>query len=55
MEELINRILPAGDSQRKWVSVGLTVLIAGLLTCWGIYDNDNFCQYYSGNSFCRKG
>lgn len=37
MKKLINRILPNNDFKRKWVSVGLTVIIAVGLTLWGIY------------------
>lgn len=34
---LLDKILPADDTKRKWVSIGLTVIISGLLTLWGIY------------------
>jgi hypothetical protein len=34
---LLNKILPTDDKKRKWVSVALTVFIAGILTAWGIY------------------
>lgn len=37
MKELIEKILPSNDTKRKLVSVGLTVIISGLLTLWGIY------------------
>lgn len=37
MKRLIENILPTDDTTRKWVSVGLTVVVAGLLTLWGIY------------------
>lgn len=37
MRELIEKILPTDDKKRKWISVGLTVIISGLLTLWGIY------------------
>ena len=37
MKEQIEKILPTDDRKRKWVAVGLTVVISGLLTLWGIY------------------
>lgn len=37
MKEQIEKILPTDDKKRKWISVGLTVIISGLLTLWGIY------------------
>lgn len=37
MKEQIEKILPPDDKKRKWISVGLTVIISGLLTLWGIY------------------
>jgi hypothetical protein len=37
MKEQIEKILPTDDNKRKWISVGLTVIISGLLTLWGIY------------------
>lgn len=37
MRHLIEKLLPADDNKRKWTAVGLTVLISGLLTIWGIY------------------
>lgn len=37
MKRLIENILPTDDKKRKWVSVGLTVVVTGLLTLWGIY------------------
>ena len=37
MKEQIENILPTDDKKRKWISVGLTVIISGLLTIWGIY------------------
>lgn len=37
MRELIEKILPTDDKKRKWIAVGLTVIISGLLTLWGIY------------------
>ncbi len=35
--KILNKILPADDAKRKWTSIMLTVIIAGLLTLWGIY------------------
>jgi hypothetical protein len=37
MKQLIEKILPTDDKKRKWTAVGLTVVISGLLTLWGIY------------------
>lgn len=37
MKEQIEIILPTDGKKRKWISVGLTVIISGLLTLWGIY------------------
>lgn len=37
MKRLIEKILPTDDTKRKWGSVGLTAVVAGLLTLWGIY------------------
>jgi hypothetical protein len=37
MKQFIKRILPIDDYKRKWLAVGLTVIISGLLTLWGIY------------------
>jgi len=37
MKEQIEKILPIDDKKRKWISVGLTSIISGLLTLWGIY------------------
>jgi hypothetical protein len=34
---LLDKLLPANDTKRKWISIGVTVLISGLLTMWGIY------------------
>lgn len=31
------KMAPAQDKKRKWLAVGLTVIISGLLTVWGIY------------------
>lgn len=35
--KIIEKILPTDDNKRKWMVVGITVLIAALLTLWGIY------------------
>lgn len=37
MRKLIEKILPEDNKKRKWIAIGLTVLISGLLTLWGIY------------------
>jgi hypothetical protein len=37
MKTLLEKITIADDNKRKWISVWLTVVIAGLLTLWGIY------------------
>jgi hypothetical protein len=37
MKHLIEKILPNNIKHRKWTAVGLTVVISGLLTLWGIY------------------
>jgi hypothetical protein len=37
MKNQIEKILPTDDKKRKWLAVGLTVFISGLLTLWGIY------------------
>ncbi len=42
MKQLMKKILPIDDKKRKWLSVGLTVAIAGLLTLWGIYGNHDY-------------
>jgi hypothetical protein len=34
---LLDKTLPADDAKRKWIAVGLTVIVAGLLTLAGIY------------------
>lgn len=36
MRQLIENILPIDDKKRKWIAVGLTVIISGFLTLWGI-------------------
>jgi hypothetical protein len=37
MKEQIEKLLSTDDKKRKWFSVGLTVIISGLLTLWGVY------------------
>lgn len=37
MRQLLEKILPSDDVKRKWVAIGLTVLVSGLLTLWAIY------------------
>ncbi|MEP7127714.1 MAG: hypothetical protein ABI729_02550 [Chitinophagales bacterium] len=37
MKKLLQYILPEDDRTRKFTAVGITILIAGLLTIWGIY------------------
>lgn len=32
-----DKILPPDEKKRKWISIGLTAAISGLLTVWGIY------------------
>lgn len=34
---LLDNILPKGYTKRKWLSILLTAIVAGLLTIWGIY------------------
>jgi hypothetical protein len=34
---LLDQILPQEDRKRQWVAIGITVLIAGLMTAYGIY------------------
>lgn len=35
--EFIKKLLPTDLNKRRWFSVAVTVLMAGLLTVWGIY------------------
>src|SRR5215217_3768162 len=35
--KILDNILPVEKIKRKWASVGITALISGLLTIWGIY------------------
>ncbi|MBK9730671.1 MAG: hypothetical protein IPO83_05200 [Chitinophagaceae bacterium] len=37
MKQLKKNILTTDDKKRKWIAVGLTAIISGLLTLWGIY------------------
>lgn len=37
MRQRIEKILPTGDKKRKWTAIGITVVVSGLLTLWGIY------------------
>lgn len=34
---ILDRIMPNDNKKRKWLAIGLTVIISGLLTLWGIY------------------
>ena len=42
MKEQIQKILTTDDKKRKWISVGLTVIISGFLTLWGIYGIEQY-------------
>ena len=42
MKRLIIRLVPSDDRRRFRVSVGLTVLLAGLLTLWAIYGMEQY-------------
>ncbi|WP_035758006.1 hypothetical protein [Hugenholtzia roseola] len=33
----MKNILPSDNKKRKWLAIGLTILLAGILTLWGIY------------------
>jgi len=35
--KLLDKILSTDDTKRKWTAVGLTVIVAGLLSLWGVY------------------
>lgn len=37
MRKQLENLLPDDDEKRKWTAVILTVIVAGLLTLWGIY------------------
>ncbi|UHG94997.1 hypothetical protein [Spirosoma oryzicola] len=37
MKVQIERLLPTDPGKRRWTAISITVLIAGLLTGWGIY------------------
>lgn len=38
MRQLLEKILPENDLALKCLAIGVTVLLAGLLTLWGIYQ-----------------
>ena len=38
MRQFLEKILPENDFTLKSIAIGLTVLLAGLLTLWGIYQ-----------------
>jgi len=42
MKKLISKLLPVENPQLKWTAVGLTVVVAGLLTLWGIYGMEQY-------------
>ncbi len=42
MKHLTEKWMPANDGKRKWLSVGITVVVAGLLTVWAIYGIGNY-------------
>ncbi len=35
--KIFDKILPVDKAKRRWVAIGITAFIAGLLTVWGIY------------------
>jgi hypothetical protein len=37
MRQLLEKIMPTDNNKRKLMAIGLTVIISGLLTIWGIY------------------
>ncbi|MBD2757230.1 SRPBCC family protein [Spirosoma validum] len=37
MKDRLERLLPTDERKRKWTAISLTVVIAGLLSIWGIY------------------
>jgi hypothetical protein len=37
MRQLIEKILPTDDKKRKLIAVGVTTIISGILTLWGVY------------------
>ena len=42
MKQALIKILPADDHKRKWVAVGITVFIAGLLSVLSIYGMGDY-------------
>jgi hypothetical protein len=40
--KLLNKILPPDNKKRMWTAVGITVVISGLLTLWGIYGINQY-------------
>lgn len=42
MRHIIEKWMPANDDKRKWLSVGIAVVVAGLLTVWAIYGIGNY-------------
>ncbi len=39
---LLDKILPEEKRKRKWFSIGITILISGLFTLWGIYKVEQY-------------
>lgn len=37
MSTTLDKLMPATEPARRWTAVGLTVVVSGLLTLWGIY------------------
>jgi hypothetical protein len=46
MKNMLLKILPNDHSARKWVAVGFTVVVAGLLTFWRIYFIGQYALHY---------
>lgn len=42
MRQAIENLLPSDDSKRKWISIGVTVVISVLLTLWMIYGMGDY-------------
>ena len=42
MKHLVEKRMPANDDKRKWLSVGIAVVVAELLTVWAIYGIGNY-------------
>ncbi|MDF2188377.1 hypothetical protein [Paraflavitalea sp. CAU 1676] len=42
MKSFLDNIMPENDVPRKWVAIGLTVIIAGVLTIWAIYGAGDY-------------